>query len=269
MAGRFTRAEILSRLLSERQAGRAIYDALCGSGITAKFAARGGADLISTFSLAYYRMQGLSSMAGYLPVGDANAVTMELGERSILPILKDCPVVAGVLGADPTRDTRPWPSSTASSGVISKRPDFATRLRSRCSATRTAQECLRKPSALLRRKPWRWPRRAWITSSSTSATVREERRVRKRSSAWRRRPSARAICDALASRFRDRFITCHGGVLERPSDLQALFRLEPRFDGYVGGSSAERFPIEESVPAAARAFKAVGTRRAEASAHGG
>jgi predicted TIM-barrel enzyme len=32
---------------------------------------------------------------------------------------------------------------------------------------------------------------------------------------------------------------------------------EPRLHGYVGGSSAERFPIEKSVVEATRAFRAV------------
>ena len=97
-------SEILTRLRAERDAGHSIYDALCGSGITAKFAARGGADLITTFNLAYYRMQGLSSMAGYLPIGDANAITLELGERAILQVVEGCPVIAGVLATDPTRN---------------------------------------------------------------------------------------------------------------------------------------------------------------------
>src|SRR6516165_787080 len=32
---------------------------------------------------------------------------------------------------------------------------------------------------------------------------------------------------------------------ETPSDFEQLLRAEPRLHGYVGGSSAERFPIEE------------------------
>ena len=59
MAGRFSKKDIVARLQAERAAGSAIYDALCGSGITAKMAARGGADMVSTFILAYFRMQGL------------------------------------------------------------------------------------------------------------------------------------------------------------------------------------------------------------------
>jgi predicted TIM-barrel enzyme len=75
-----------------------------------------------------------------------------------------------------------------------------------------------------------------------------------------------AICDALAPKYGDRIVTCHGGGLEKPSDFEALLALEPRLDGYVGGSSAERFPIEEAVPKATRAFKAVRTRKSRAPA---
>ena len=80
MAGKFDRETIVACLRAERDAGRAIYDALCGSGITAKMAARGGASMVTTHALAYFRMQGLSSMAGYLPICDANALTLDLGE---------------------------------------------------------------------------------------------------------------------------------------------------------------------------------------------
>ena len=45
MAARLDRKTIVGRLHAERAAGRAIYDALCGSGITAKMAAKGGAIL--------------------------------------------------------------------------------------------------------------------------------------------------------------------------------------------------------------------------------
>jgi predicted TIM-barrel enzyme len=60
--------------------------------------------MIMTHILGYFRMQGLSSMTGYLPIGDANAITLELIERSLLNVIEDCPVIAGILCADPTRD---------------------------------------------------------------------------------------------------------------------------------------------------------------------
>src|SRR3990170_6486096 len=106
MAGKYGRATFVDRLRAEIRGGRAIYDALCGSGITAKMAARGGADMVTTHCLAYFRMQGLSSMAGYLPVCDANALTLELGERALVNVVRDRPVIAGLLCVDPTRDMK-------------------------------------------------------------------------------------------------------------------------------------------------------------------
>ena len=104
MIKKFDRETIVARLRAERDAGGAVYDALCGSGITAKMAARGGASMVTTHALAYFRMQGLSSMAGYLPICDANALTLELGERALVNVVRDCPLVAGLLCVDPTRD---------------------------------------------------------------------------------------------------------------------------------------------------------------------
>ncbi|MEJ2099785.1 MAG: phosphoenolpyruvate hydrolase family protein [Desulfobacterales bacterium] len=104
MVKRYERREIVNRLKAETDQGRAIFDAFAGTGISAKFAEAGGADMITTHILARFRMAGLSSMAGYLSIADANAVTLELGKRDIIPIIKNTPVMAGLLGTDPTRD---------------------------------------------------------------------------------------------------------------------------------------------------------------------
>ncbi len=70
MVRRFTREEIGGRLKAEIQKGRAIFDAFAGTGISAKFAEVGGADMITPHILAKFRMAGHSSMAGYLCIAD-------------------------------------------------------------------------------------------------------------------------------------------------------------------------------------------------------
>jgi predicted TIM-barrel enzyme len=52
-------------------------------------------------------------------------------------------------------------------------------------------------------------------------------------------------------------VTCHGGAIETPADFERFLQAEPRLHGYVGGSSAERFPIEKSVIEAARQFRSI------------
>ena len=94
MTRKFDRATVVARLRAEVDGGSAIYDALCGSGITAKMALRGGASMVTMHCLAYFRMQGLSSMAGYLPICDANALTLELGECVMINVVRECPLIA-------------------------------------------------------------------------------------------------------------------------------------------------------------------------------
>ena len=113
----FSRDGISARLRAERD-GRGAPSTMRFAGAASRRnspRAR-GADLVTTFNLAYYRMQGLSSMAGYLPIGDANAITLELGERSILNVVRECPVIAGLLGADPTRDMSGFVDKIAAAG---------------------------------------------------------------------------------------------------------------------------------------------------------
>src|SRR5262249_12514083 len=58
MAAKPDRAAILSRLRMEIEDGHAIYDALCGSGITAKMAGPGGASIAPRLALAISGSRG-------------------------------------------------------------------------------------------------------------------------------------------------------------------------------------------------------------------
>jgi predicted TIM-barrel enzyme len=50
-------------------------------------------------------------------------------------------------------------------------------------------------------------------------------------------------------------VTCHGGAMETPQDVQYLLQKTKGLDGYVGGSTAERIPVEKSITEAVRGFK--------------
>lgn len=99
----FNRDQVLERLRGTLTKGRPIIGAGAGTGISAKFAEAGGADLILIYNSGKYRMAGHGSNAGLLPIGDANAIVMEMGEREVLPVVRRTPVIAGVNGTDPTR----------------------------------------------------------------------------------------------------------------------------------------------------------------------
>ncbi|TWB08697.1 putative TIM-barrel enzyme [Rhizobium sp. ERR 1071] len=101
---RFTRDEVLQRLTAETARGRSILAVGAGNGLSARCAELGGADLIVVYNSGYYRVNGLPSLVGAIPVGDANEVMLRLGRQSIMPRKRTIPVIAGVYGIDPTRD---------------------------------------------------------------------------------------------------------------------------------------------------------------------
>ncbi|MDH3259925.1 MAG: phosphoenolpyruvate hydrolase family protein [Acidimicrobiia bacterium] len=272
----FDHPTIVGRLRAEREAGRAIYDALCGSGITAKMAARGGADFVTTHSLAYFRMQGLSSMAGYLPICDANALTLELGERAIINVVSDCPVIAGLLCVDPTRDMKRFLVRIADAGFdgVMNCPTVALiDGKYRSDLEETGMGFANEVEVLAEASRIGLYTKAFCTSveealamaeagvdniivhfgNSSGGTIGSQTVMSEDSAVAR----ATGILDALEADFSDLIVTSHGGAIETPEDFVRFWQAEPRLDGYVGGSSAERFPIEASVVAATQGFKGV------------
>src|SRR5262245_36271344 len=276
MAGHYSRETIVERLQAEIHGGRAIYDALCGSGITAKMAARGGADIVTAHCLAYFRMQGMSSMAGYLPICDANALTLELGERALVNVVSDCPLVPGLLCVDPTRDMARFLENIAQAGFdgVMNCPTVALiDGKFRSDLEETGMGFAREVEVLGRASQMGLFTKAFCSSPKEalamaeagvdniivhfgnssggtigSKTVLGEDAARKR---------AGILLDALSAKFPECIVTCHGGAIETPTDFERFLKIEPRLHGYVGGSSAERFPIETSVVQAARQFKNV------------
>lgn len=97
-----TREEALKRLRAQVAAGKPIVGCGAGTGISAKCAEAGGADLLIIYNSGRYRMAGRGSLAGLLSYGDANAIVVEMAAE-VLPVVKNTPVLAGVNGTDPFR----------------------------------------------------------------------------------------------------------------------------------------------------------------------
>jgi len=96
------RATALKGLRKTIADGVAVIGAGAGTGLSAKCAEQGGADLIIIYNSGRYRMAGRGSLSGMMPYGDANEIVMEMA-REVLPIVKRTPVLAGVCGTDPFR----------------------------------------------------------------------------------------------------------------------------------------------------------------------
>jgi len=106
MAVLYTRSEFLSRLRAEIVEGKPLVMAGAGNGIAAKFIERGGVDIIGVYNTGYFRMQGYGSLAGMLPMADANELVYRMGEREVLAQVRHTPVIAGLNGVDVLRNMR-------------------------------------------------------------------------------------------------------------------------------------------------------------------
>ena len=99
------RDEIVRRLRAQVEAGVPIVGCGAGTGISAKMAEAGGADMAIIYNSGRYRMAGRGSLAGLLAYGDANAIVVEMAAE-VLPVVRDMPVLAGINGTDPFRIMR-------------------------------------------------------------------------------------------------------------------------------------------------------------------
>lgn len=104
----YTRKEVIERLRATLKKGNAVIAAGAGTGISAKFIEKGGADLVIIYNSGRFRMMGHGSTAGMMAYGDANAIAMEIGEYEVLPVVEEVPVICGVHATDPRRRMWHW-----------------------------------------------------------------------------------------------------------------------------------------------------------------
>lgn len=97
-----SRQKLIDRLHAQIDVNGHILGAAVGSGITAKYAEQGGADLLIALSAGKFRIMGRSSYASYFCYGSSNDIVMDLGIHELLPVVKETPVIFGLFASDPS-----------------------------------------------------------------------------------------------------------------------------------------------------------------------
>lgn len=276
------REEILARLAEKRREGRAIIGAGAGTGISAKFLHRGGADLIFIYNSGRFRMQGLSSWVGHLPFGDANAIVMEMGEREVMPVVPEAAVIAGVCGIDPTRRMShflPKIVEAGFAGVINY-PTVAVidgRMRADLEAGNLGFDREVEMIAIAHRLDLLTTAYVCTADEATAMveagvdmivahmglTVGGSIGAQHAMDMQNAADGVTRIAEASRRARADVFVVAHGGPIAGPADAERLFAMTA-VDGFVGASSMERLPIEEPLRANTAAFAALRVRPAGA-----
>ncbi len=271
----YTREQVLTRLNDKLDSGRIIVAAGAGTGISAKFEEEGGADLIMVFNSGAYRMHGLGSLSGWMAYGNANEISLEMGEKQVLPIVKDTPVICSVNGTDPTRVMEIWLKKLMDAGFsgINNFPtmgmvdgNFGVALANTGMGYDKEVEMIAMAHDM-----------GFFTMPYVF-TPEESRMM------------AEAGCDCLlahvgltaggsigatdtmsideaADRTREMaeaawvvnseiLILCHGGPISTPSNVEEVLK-RVKINGFVGASSMERLPVEKGIRETTAAFTAI------------
>jgi predicted TIM-barrel enzyme len=274
---RFSRDEVRGKLQRELSQGRSLVGAGAGTGISAKFAEAGGADLIIIYNSGRFRMAGHGSLAGLLAYGDANQIVKEMGEREVLPIVRNVPVIAGVMGTDPLRQI-PYLLRELDALGFSGINNFPTvgliDGRFRLELERTNMGFDREVAMMRQAHDHGFFTAAYVFNPEESRAMAEvgvDTVIAHMgltvggtigleagdAMPLEEAPAAvQAIGDAAWAVNSDCFLLCHGGPISTPDD--AAYVLE-RCDavGFVGASSMERLPVETAITETLRQFKSV------------
>jgi predicted TIM-barrel enzyme len=272
-----TRQEALERLRAEVTQRRPIIGAGAGTGLSAKCAEAGGADLIIIYNSGRYRMAGRGSLAGLLPYGDANAIVVEMAAE-VLPIVRETPVLAGVCGTDPFRIMPVFLRQLRDLGFsgIQNFPTvglidgtFRANLEETGMGYGLEVELVRAARELdLLTAPYVFtpddaramaeagadvlvPHMGLTTSGTigaqTAKTLDESVEL------------VQAMHDAARDVDPDVLVLCHGGPIAEPEDAAYVLERTNGVAGFFGASSMERLPTEIAMTENMRRFKAIST----------
>jgi predicted TIM-barrel enzyme len=270
-----TREEALARLRAQVRDGRPIIGAGAGTGLSAKCAEAGGADLVIIYNSGRYRMAGRGSLAGLLPYGDANAIVLEMAGE-VLPIVESTPVLAGVCGTDPFRLMPVFLRQVKEIGFsgVQNFPTvglfdgtFRQNLEETGMGYGLEVEMIRAARELgLLTCPYVFtpddaramteagadvlvPHMGLTTSGTigaqTARTLDESVEL------------VQAMHDAAVEVDPDVLVLCHGGPIAEPDDAAYVLERTSGVVGFFGASSMERLPTEVAMTENMKRFKAI------------
>ncbi len=272
----YTREEVKARLAATISKKKAIIGAGAGTGISAKFIEKGGADFLIIYNSGRFRMSGHGSTAGLMGYGDANAVAMEIGEFEVLPVVKEIPVFCGVHGSDPRR--RMWHflqqvKAMGFSGVnnfpthsivdgqfrqileetgmgfdkevemigLASKMDLYT-----CVYVANPEEAIKMAKAGADSIIAHVGTTIGGSIGVVSATVDMEFAINR----------TQEIIDAGRTVNKDIIFLAHGGPINTPEDVKIILE-KTDAHGFVGASSLERMGIEQSLTELTQRFKSL------------
>jgi predicted TIM-barrel enzyme len=268
-----SRSEILNRMHALVEARKPIVGCGAGTGISAKFAEAGGADLIIIYNSGRYRMAGRGSLAGMLPYGDANGIVIEMAAE-VLPIVQHTPVLAGVCGTDPFRLMPVFLKQIKEIGFsgVQNFPTvglFDGKFRANIESTGMGYD---KEVAMIRlahemdlfTTPYAFTPDEAIEMTKAGADLLVGH-VGLTTAGSIGAAEAFTLDEAIGRVMemaeagwkvrKDLMVICHGGPFDEPENVGVALKKMPGIVGFYGASSIERLPTERAIRGQVESFK--------------
>jgi predicted TIM-barrel enzyme len=263
------------RLRATLADGGTLIGAGAGTGLSAKCAEAGGADLIIIYNSGRYRMAGRGSLAGMMPYGDANAIVMEMAGE-VLPVVERTPVLAGVCGTDPFRLMDRFLGQVADAGFagVQNFPTvglidgvFRANLEETGMGYGLEVEMIRLAAERgLLTAPYVFDVESAEAMTRAGADVLVPHMgLTTKGSIGAHTAKTLDDCVELIQQMHDAavainpevIVLCHGGPIADPDDAQYVLARTRGVVGFFGASSMERLPTEVALTENMRRFKAV------------
>jgi predicted TIM-barrel enzyme len=272
MSERISRVEALRRLRGQVDAGKPILLFGAGTGITARSAELGGADIIAVYSTAIYRMRGLPSLLAFLPYSDANEHVRGMA-REILPAVQSTPCIVGVGAHDPSLDLDRFLGEMLDLGFCGVTnepfagiygPSFAAQLesagigfgrevdlieRARRMDALTAAWVFTEEEARIMANAG-----ADIIGAHVGVTAGGTTGARDVMSIDQAKEAVLRMAESARGVNAEVIVLTHGGPFKDPETAEASLAATGAA-GYAAGSSGERLPTEHAVSDITRRFK--------------
>lgn len=276
---RWKREEILSRFRQKIAAGKPIVGAGAGTGISAKCAEQGGADLLIIYNSGRFRMAGRGSLSGLLAYGNANEIVVDMG-KEVLTIVERTPVLAGVNGTDPFLLIDPFLRQLAEMGFagVQNFPtvglidgNFRLNLEEtgmgfgkevEMVAAAHAADLLTTPYVFDPEQARQMVRAgADVIVAHMGLTTGGQIGARTAMNLDAAAVLVNKIIDAARSERSDVIVLCHGGPISSPEDVSVILAKCPAVNGFFGATSMERLPAEIAITEQVRKFSSLSLKK--------
>jgi predicted TIM-barrel enzyme len=271
MAVLYTADEIVTRLRKEIDSGRPLFVPNCGSGLTAKLQEMGGADMLVISGTSYWRMKGQGSLAALMPNSDINQIIFDLAPE-VTANAKDTPVLSLSGAFNPLMSHKDHLKRLRDAGVSGINP-FMIKIYGEATVEQMEKIGIG------------WKREVEFVEAAVDENMfalayafnPEEARIMAEAGAHAiathfgstvggiSGASSKVTLDEAVERSQEMFeaalevnpeviLFAHGGPIEGPKEAAYVMH-RTSAHGFIGGSAAERVPIEKAVLAITKEYK--------------